>query len=73
MLKDEKEELYEYGLPKYLEDDLMMVKTYSWNDSLFDCYLDELYGSINSAYTDDRISKDCADYLRNKYFFGNLK
>ena len=33
MLKDEKEELYEYGLPKYLEDDLMMVKTHSWNDS----------------------------------------
>ena len=37
----EREELYEYGLPKYLED--------------------------------DRISKECADYLRNKYFFGNLK
>ena len=69
----EREELYEYGLPKYLEDDFIMVKTHSWDASLFDCYHDELYGSINSAYTDDRISKECADYLRNKYFFGNLK
>ena len=69
----EREELSEYGLPKYLEDDLIMVKTHSWDASLFDCYHDELYGSINSAYTDDRISKECADYLRNKYFFGNLK
>lgn len=29
MTKEEREELYEYGLPKYLEDDLIMVKTHS--------------------------------------------
>lgn len=29
MTKEEREELYEYGLPEYLEDDLIMVKTHS--------------------------------------------
>ncbi len=73
MTKEEKNELFEYGLPKYLEEDLNMVKGHTWKDSLFDCYLGELYGSINSAYTDDLISKECADYLRDKYYFSNLK
>lgn len=70
---DKTDDLFEYGLPKYLENDLNMVKTHSWEDSLFDCYLEELYASINSAYTDERISEECANYLRNKYYFDNLK
>ena len=32
-----------------------------------DCLFDEVYGSINSAYYDGCITKEQADYLRQKY------
>ena len=68
------EYLYEVGLPKYLQEDLDRVKKYSWDTStLYDCYLDELYGSINSALYGDEITDEQAVYLRDKYFFGNLQ
>lgn len=66
----EKEDLYEVGLPKYLKDDIeRVIKGRKDKDILLDCYLDELYGSINSAYYSDEITKEQADYLRYKYLF----
>lgn len=41
-------------------------------DPFYDCYLDEVYGSINSALCDGAISSDEADYLRKHYFFDIL-
>ena len=65
--------LYEVGLPKYLQEDLDRVKNNSQETStLYDCCLDELYGSINSALYGHEITEEQAIYLRDKYFFGNL-
>ena len=63
------EELYEYGLPKYLQDDLDRYKEGLKNgSSLMDCYWCELYGSVNGAEIDDRaITHEHAEYLRDKY------
>ena len=32
-----------------------------------DCLQDELYGSINAAYREGKITKDAAEYLRKVY------
>lgn len=63
------EEAYEYGLPKYLQDDLDAYKDGLKNgSSLMDCLWGELYGSINIALINDRlITEEHAEYLRNKY------
>jgi hypothetical protein len=64
------ENLYEYGLPDYLQNDLNNLKRcLNEKDSLkLDMYLDELYGSINLAEINDgKISPAHADYLRGKY------
>lgn len=64
------ESLYEVGLPTYLQHDIdQFKKGIEENDSLLDCYFGELYGSINSAYYSDEITKEQADYLRYKYLF----
>ena len=64
------ESLYEVGLPKYLQHDIdQFKKGLETEDHLLDCYFDELYGSINSAYYSNEISKKQADYLRFKYLF----
>ena len=63
---------YEYGLPEYLQHDLDAYKEGLKNHSdLLDCLWCELYGSINAAEIDDgMITKEHADFLRNKYLFG---
>lgn len=71
--RENKDYLFEFGLPGYLQHDLDEVKKHTHGDSFYDCYLNELYGSINSAFVDEEISEECATYLRNKYYFGNLK
>ena len=55
----ERERAYEYGLPEYLQHDLL------------DCLWGELYGSINIAEINDgAITREHAGFLRNKYLFG---
>ena len=38
-------------------------------DIYYDKYMDEVYGSINSALYSNEITKEQADYLRDKYYF----
>lgn len=70
--KNELEELYEHGLPEYLQHDLDAYKEGLKTDSsLLDCLWGELYGSINIAQINDSaITPDHADYLRKKYLYG---
>lgn len=64
------EDIYEINLPKYLKDDIeRVIKGRKEKSKLLDCFLDELYGSINSAYYSNEITKEQADYLRYKYLF----
>ncbi len=69
--ESELEEIYEQGLPKYLQDDLNAYKEGLKNgSSLMDCLWGELYGSINVAQINDgAITPDHADYLRKKYLY----
>jgi len=65
------EQIYEHGLPEYLQHDLDAYKEGLKNGSpLLDCLWGELYGSINVAQINDgAITPDHADYLRSKYLF----
>lgn len=63
-------DIYENNLPIYLKEDIGQYKKgYKEKDYLLDCYWCELYGSINSAQHDNQITKELADYLREKYLF----
>lgn len=62
------EEILEKCLPKYLEDDLNRLKKgLAENVSYLDCLINELQGSINSAWTDGDITEEQCDYLYKKY------
>lgn len=67
------EDLYEHGLPNYLQHDLEAYKDGLKNkSSILDCLWGELYGSINIAEINEgAITAEHADYLRKKYLFGN--
>lgn len=67
----ELEQMYEHGLPEYLQHDLDAYKEgLRTHSSLLDCLWGELYGSINIAATSDGIiTPEHADYLRKKYLF----
>ena len=66
-----KEEMYEKGLPEYLQHDLDAYKEALVHGSnVMDCLWGELYGSINAAVIDDgAITPEHADYLRQNYLF----
>ena len=68
-----REKSYEYGLPEYLQQDLDAFKEGLKNgSSLMDCLWGELYGSINMAeISDGAITSQHADYLRQKFLWGN--
>ena len=70
------EEIFLKTLPPYLQKDINnLIKELKKNEStILDCLLDEVYGSINSALYDNEITKEEAEYLRNKYYFncGNI-
>lgn len=72
---DSPEQMYEHGLPEYLQQDLDAYKNGLKSGSpLPDCLWGELYGSINIAEINDgTISPDHADYLRKKYLFPACK
>ncbi len=58
----------EVDLPKYLQDDIdALVEGIKTNSSVLDCLLDEVWGSINSAFYSDEITEEQAKYLRKKY------
>ena len=66
-LKD-REHSYEYGLPEYLQHDLDAYKKGLKNGSpLLDCLWGELYGSINACQRNRSITRQEAEYLREKY------
>jgi hypothetical protein len=56
------------SVPPYLKNDIdAWVKGKEENSTLLDCLWGELYGSINSAMWDNRITREEADYLFEKY------
>lgn len=61
-------EMEERALPKYLRNDIdAWVEGVKTGSTVLDCLWGELYGSINSAYYDNEITEEQADYLRQKY------
>ena len=63
-----KEKILEKCLPKYLEEDLEKLKEGMKNNvSYLDCLINELQGSINSAFVDGDITEEQCDYLFKKY------
>lgn len=68
MGKKYNEEILEKSLPPYLENDLKNLKEGLKNNvSYIDCLIDELQGSVNSAWVDGDISEEQCDYLYRKY------
>lgn len=66
--------IYEETLPIDIQErikDLKIeyLKKRDGNSNLLDVMIDELYGSINSSQHGFEISKETADYLREKYIF----
>lgn len=65
------EKILEKCLPKYLEEDLKKLKEGIKNKvSYLDCLINELQGSINSAWVDGDITEEQCDYLDEKYIYG---
>lgn len=75
LVEDGIDRSYEYGLPGYLQNDLDAYKDGLKNGStLLDCLWGELYGSINAAeITDGVITHEHAEYLRQKFLWGETK
>lgn len=64
------EEILEKCLPEYLEEDLKRLKEgIKNNDKNLDCLINELQGSINSAFIDGDITEKQCDYLYKKYVY----
>ena len=67
------EKVLEKYLPKYLEEDLKRLKDGIKNKSKhLDCLINELQGSVNSAWVDGDITEEQCDYLYKKYIHGGL-
>ncbi len=62
-------------LPLYLQNNInnLAKELKKEKSTIIDCLVDEVYGSINSAYYDNEITKEEANYLRNKYYFDVLE
>ena len=62
------EMILEKCLPDYLERDLQNLKDGIKNKvSYLDCLINELQGSVNSAFVDGDITEEQCDYLYKKY------
>ncbi len=61
--------MLEKDLPEYLENDLIKLKEALKKDkcSILDCLVNELQGSVNSAFVDGDITEEQCDYLYDKY------
>lgn len=61
-------ELCEVVLPAYLKKDIISLEEGRKNNStLLDCLHCELQGSINSAFYNNEITENEANFLREKY------
>lgn len=62
------EEILEKNLPIYLERDIKKLKEGIQNNvSYIDCLINEVQGSVNSAWVDGDITEEQCDYLYEKY------
>lgn len=68
------ESILEKCIPKYLERDLTNLKEgLKSGVNYIDCLINELQGSINSAFIDGDISEEQCDYLYKKYIRMEIK
>ena len=52
----------------FLKEDIKLIKDKrNKNNPLFDCYLQQANSDVNVCEIENLISKEQADYLRNKY------
>jgi len=59
---------FEEDLPPFLKENISIIKDKrNKNNPILDCYLDEANSSINVCEVENLISKEQAEYLRNKY------
>ncbi len=66
--------MLEKCLPSYLQKDLENLKEGIKNKvSYIDCLLNELQGSVNSAFVDGDITEEQCDYLYEKYIRMEIK
>ena len=74
MSKKYNDDILEKCLPKYLEEDLKRLKQGIKDKvSHLDCLINELQGSVNSAFVDGDITEEQCDYFYEKYIYGRLK
>ena len=60
--------LQSMDLPQYLINSICdLIKAEQENSSLWDCYYDDVYGSINGALHDNEISNEIAVELRKNF------
>lgn len=60
--------VFEEDIPEFLKESLAFIKDKrNMKKPLYDCYADEANSSINVCEIENLISKEQADYLRNKY------
>ena len=70
---DYNEEILEKCLPTYLENDLKNLKEGIKNKVKYlDCLINELQGSVNSAFVDGDITEEKCDYFYRKNIYGGL-
>ena len=70
---DYNEEILEKCLPTYLENDLKNLKEGIKNKVKYlDCLINELQGSVNSAFVDGDITEEQCDYFYKKYIYAGL-
>ena len=68
MKKRYNEWILEKCLPPYLENDIKNLKEGLKNNvSYIDCLINEVQGSVNSAWVDGDITEEQCDYLYKKY------
>ncbi len=74
MKRKNNKEILEKCLPKYLENDLKALKEgIKKKVSYVDCLVNELQGSVNSAFVDGDISEEQCDYFYNEYIRKPIK
>ena len=70
---DYDEGILEKCLPTYLENDLKNLKEGIKNKVKYlDCLINELQGSVNSAFVDGDITEEQCDYLYRKSVYGGV-
>lgn len=72
--KKNDEKMYEKCLPGYLEKDLKQLKEgIQKHVTYLDCLVNELQGSVNSAFVDGDITEKQCDYFYEQYINRNYE